>query len=255
MIRFGSSRFVKIPLSPNSPNFRPEKSNFSHQNFILSRSQKYFQGHDQLSLIMNEITEQTWEFDGDDIFGDHILAEGIDDVQHSQTDDILLVQNNEVNAKVDNDTNPLYNSVPDDHFLLMQEPIVEDPGHEHCDLISIIAQQQHHHPTEKNRIDCYVPRQDSWTYSGRAPPESSWSFRSMPASITSFKDSLEHLANSLRQSEVTRSLIRHQMECTFDDWKAGKGRISASLSVDETRRSLLSLIEVHQSSYYASSMS
>jgi hypothetical protein len=215
-------------------------------------------------MIMNEIAERTWEFDGvDDILGDEILMEGLDDVQSAQTDDIMLVD--EVSAKREDDTIPVYNSFPDDHFLLMQEPIIEDPRHEYCDLISLL-EHHHHHLPGKNRVHCHIQRHFSWTAPARTHTDSGMSFRSTLASTASFKDCLDQLAKSLRQSEVTRSLIRLQMEDILDERKAGKSPnfdvvnhesrpTLATLSVDDTRRSLLSLIEMHQRSCYASSQS
>jgi hypothetical protein len=44
----------------------------------------------------------------------------------------------EVTATEDVNPSPVYNGVPSDHFLLMQEPIVEDPRQVQYDVISML---------------------------------------------------------------------------------------------------------------------
>lgn len=207
-----------------------------------------------LEMIMDmDETERTWEFDSvDDVLGDDVLMEGIDGAQHSHADDILLDMKDQPCKKDDDEGEEIGtdNNDPDDKFLsMMQEPIVEDPRHEYCDMISLHEEPAHNPLSARIRGHRHLQRHVSWTAPGRVSPDPNPSCHAITTSSDTFEECLEHFALSLRQSEATSALIRHQVYRAFhkaNDFENASHDFPptrASFSVDETRRSLLSLVE------------
>lgn len=208
---------------------------------------------------MEEDKESKWEFDNvdlcleDDAMDEHSVVSKEDEcLEEGEEDD-------EPGAGTVAD-------VTDDTFLMMQEPIVEDPREEYCALLppseTVIVQ----HPPLHHHHRLY--RHTSWTAPGRVSPEPIQSMPSGGAAALSpreFQQHLQCLAMSIRQSEASRKLVKSCMPRTtwrhdsFNEEAEEDGYctattattetsqwIRASFSVDDTRRSLLSLMEEPQ---------
>lgn len=211
--------------------------------------------HNAMEMIMDP-AERPWEFDNVDILGDDVLMEGIEETHHSHADKISLGSKSSCRSDEFNESSPIGDNVSVDNLLLMQEPIVEDPRHEYCELISLNEAQDYVVMTKEPLVHRHLQRHVSWTDLGQVSPHHATSNGCLTTSPNTLLQTLDQFASSLRQSEMTRSYLRQQMQVTF-----GKGndpgckmRIHhrpsgrAFFSVDETRRSLISFVEEHKHS-------
>ncbi|KAG7341667.1 hypothetical protein IV203_023620 [Nitzschia inconspicua] len=232
------------------------------EDYIQTDLLESVNAYHRLDSIMDEdnTTVRNWKFDDVDlILRDDILMEAIDDSEHSQSDTGPPVPIESEWPNEDSGNCSIIENVPDENFQLMQEPIVEDPRHEYCELMSLHEQNFPSAPSKRTPVRRNVHRHVSWTATERDLPESV-ALRYPPAvSTDKFQEALHHFAESLRQSETTRSYLRHQMQLSSDKTNMLNPTVgpiirpsttTCSFSVDETRRSLITLFEEQQRTWY-----
>ena len=138
--------------------------------------------------------------------------------------------------------------VQDESFLLMQEAIVEDPREDYEALLP--------------PAPCRKRRHKSWRAPRRVSPEALTGMEVDQTCISSHGDlrkHLQYLAKSLRKSQLSRKLIRRQLpqiagqrysfEYKSDEDARNHNKLpcaSASFSVEDSRRTLLELLEGQQ---------
>ena len=134
----------------------------------------------------------------------------------------------------------------DETFLLMQEAIVEDPREDYEALLPppCVPSAPHHR----------LFRHHTWTAPGRVSPEP---IDQAPiVAQTDFPEHFQYLVMSLRQSEASQKLLqrlmpqyaqqRHSFTTQSDKDKGDLSEHpsrSASFSVDQSRRTLLAVLE------------